>query len=171
MNLNNEKYSQYLLVQEMMDTMDVVKKFDPSVTKETGSEIKKTRRLMMTGEGSSRIFPAHNAIRKSLSWGIDLQVSTEGSRQCAQYDLSKFAVFHASNSGRTKEVVLLAKMLAEKGDAQQELQVKASHHKCYKLTAAASHPKYERVMLRVLIPSFYLVKILNTKGTAFGFYG
>jgi glucosamine--fructose-6-phosphate aminotransferase (isomerizing) len=116
MNPNNEKYGQYLLVSEMMDTLDVVKTFDPSVTRQVANEIKKTGKLMLTGEGSSRIFPAHNAIRKSLIWGADLQVATEGSRQCAQYDLSEFAVFHASNSGRTKEVVLLAKMLAEKGN-------------------------------------------------------
>ena len=50
-----------------------------------------------------------NAIRKALTWGLDLQMATDGSRQASGYDLSKFAVFCASNSGRTKEVVLLAK--------------------------------------------------------------
>jgi glucosamine--fructose-6-phosphate aminotransferase (isomerizing) len=70
----------------------------------------------MTGEGSSRIFPAKNAIRKSLRWGLDLQAATDGSRQSTEYDLSKFAVFCASNSGRTKEVVLLAKKLAQEGN-------------------------------------------------------
>jgi glucosamine--fructose-6-phosphate aminotransferase (isomerizing) len=67
----------------------------------------------MTGEGSSRIFPAKNAIRKALTAGLGLSLSTDGSRQSAEYDLSKFAVFCASNSGRTKEVVLLAKKLAD----------------------------------------------------------
>ena len=45
-----------------------------------------------------------------------MQIATDGSRQSAQYDLSKFAVFCASNSGRTKEVVLLAKKLAQEGN-------------------------------------------------------
>jgi glucosamine--fructose-6-phosphate aminotransferase (isomerizing) len=47
---------------------------------------------------------------------MDLRLVTEGSRQAAQYDLSKFAVFCASNSGRTKEVVLLARKLAAEGN-------------------------------------------------------
>ncbi|MHC4265423.1 MAG: SIS domain-containing protein [Planctomycetota bacterium] len=116
MNLSDEKYSQYALVREMMDTIDVVKNFDAGQTKKAAGEINSVGRLLMTGEGSSRIFPAKNAIRKSLRWGIDLQIVTDGSRQSAQYDLSKFAVFCASNSGRTKEVVLLAKKLAEAGN-------------------------------------------------------
>jgi len=116
MNLNDKKYAQYALVREMMDTVDVVKQFDPGQNAEAALEVKSVGRLFMTGEGSSRIFPAKNAIRKTLTWGLDLQVATDGSRQAAGYDLSKFAVFCASNSGRTKEVVLLAKKLAADGN-------------------------------------------------------
>lgn len=113
MNLNEAKYSKYALVQEMMDTIDVVKKFDSSQTKDAAGKIKSVGKLFLTGEGSSRIFPAKNAIRKALTMGLDISIATDGSRQSSQYDLSEFAVFCASNSGRTKEVVLLAKKLAE----------------------------------------------------------
>ncbi len=116
MNLTGENYSKYKLVQEMMDTVDIVKGFNPGQTKEVAQKIKSVGRLLLTGEGSSRIFPAKNVIRKNLRWGLNLQIATDGSRQSAQYDLSKFAVFCASNSGRTKEVVLLAKKLAEQGN-------------------------------------------------------
>jgi len=116
MNLTDEKYSKYMLVQEMMDTVDIVKGFNPGQTKEVAQKIKSVGKLLLTGEGSSRIFPAKNAIRKNLRWGLNLQIATDGSRQSAQYDLSKFAVFCASNSGRTKEVVLLAKKLTEQGN-------------------------------------------------------
>lgn len=116
MNNREEKYSRYALVREMMETIGVVKSFDPAVTRQVAREIEEAGRLMLTGEGSSRIFPAKNAIRKNLSWGMPLHIATDGSRQCAQYDLSEFAVFHASNSGRTKEVVLLARKLAEQGN-------------------------------------------------------
>jgi glucosamine--fructose-6-phosphate aminotransferase (isomerizing) len=116
MNLKDEKYSKYLLVQEMMDTIGIVKGFNPGQTKEVAQKIKSVGRLLLTGEGSSRIFPAKNAVRKNLRWGLNLQIATDGSRQSAQYDLSKFAVFCASNSGRTKEVVLLAKKLREQGN-------------------------------------------------------
>jgi glucosamine--fructose-6-phosphate aminotransferase (isomerizing) len=116
MNLKDEKYSQYALVREMMDTVGVVKNFDPSQTKTVAPKIQSVGRLLMTGEGSSRIFPAKNAMRKAMRWGMDLQIATDGSRQSAEYNLSKFAVFCASNSGRTKEVVLLAKKLAAEGN-------------------------------------------------------
>ncbi|NQU76716.1 MAG: sugar isomerase [Planctomycetes bacterium] len=124
MNLNDKKYSQYALVREMMDTANVVRGFDASRPAKVAGQIKSAGRLMLTGEGSSRIFPAKNAIRKALRWGLDVGITTEGSRQAAQYDLSKFAVFCASNSGRTKEVVLLAKKLAAAGNGR-----------CYGLTA------------------------------------
>ncbi|MBN1143717.1 MAG: hypothetical protein JXA72_04815 [Bacteroidales bacterium] len=116
MNLTNPDYSRYALVQEMMQTIDVVRNFDSGQTKAIAQKIKSANRLLFTGEGSSRILPAKNAIRKSLKWGIDMALFTDGSRQSAQYDLSKFAVFCASNSGRTKEVVLLAKKLAAIGN-------------------------------------------------------
>ena len=119
MNLKDQNYAKYALVQEMMDTSGVVKQFNPDQTREVAEEIKSAGRLLCTGEGSSRIFPAKNAIRKALTWGLDLSIFTDGSRQSAQYDLSKFAVFCASNSGRTKEVVLLAKKLAAMGNKKR----------------------------------------------------
>ncbi len=116
MNRQDQKYAKYALVQEMMDTIEIVKSFDAGQTKDIAEELKSVGRLLLTGEGSSRIFPAKNAIRKALRWRLELGIFTDGSRQCAQYDLSGFAVFCASNSGRTKEVVLLAKKLGEAGN-------------------------------------------------------
>jgi len=116
MNLKQERYSKFALVREMMDTVDVVASFDPGRTAQVAQEIKRVGRLLLAGEGSSRIVPAKNAIRKALTWGLDLQVVTDGSRQAAHYDLANFAVFCASNSGRTKEVILLARKLAEAGN-------------------------------------------------------
>jgi len=112
MNLQDTKYAKHALVQEMMDTVKVVRSFDRNQTQEVAAKIAAAGRLLMTGEGSSRIFPAKNAIRKALTWGLNMALFTEGSRQAFGYDLSKSAVFCASNSGRTKEVVLLAQKLA-----------------------------------------------------------
>ncbi|NQT25663.1 sugar isomerase [candidate division KSB1 bacterium] len=116
MNRSEDRYAKFALVQEMMDTADVVKKFDASQTANVAAKIKAAGRLFLTGEGSSRIFPAKNAIRKTLQYGLDLQIATDGSRQSAQYALENFAVFCASNSGRTKEIVVLAKKLASEGN-------------------------------------------------------
>jgi glutamine---fructose-6-phosphate transaminase (isomerizing) len=111
MNLKEARYSKYALVREMMDTVEVVKNFNGEQTKEVAQKIKSVGRLLLTGEGSSRIFPAKNLIRKSLKSGLELCIITDGSRQSAQYELGNYAVFCTSNSGRTKEVVLLAKKL------------------------------------------------------------
>ncbi|MFC1763815.1 SIS domain-containing protein [Planctomycetota bacterium] len=119
MNLTDTKYAKYALVQEMMDTIKVVKGFDPSQTASVAKKIGSVGKLHMTGEGSSRIFPAKNAMRKAMTGGLNLHITTDGSRQSAQYDLTNHAVFCASNSGRTKEVVLLAKQLAAAGNANR----------------------------------------------------
>jgi glucosamine--fructose-6-phosphate aminotransferase (isomerizing) len=134
MNLKESKYSKFALVQEMMAAVDVAIRFDPSQTAGIAKEIKTAGRLMLTGEGSSRIFPARNAIRKALTWGADVAIFTDGSRQAAQYDLEGTAVFLASNSGRTKEVILLAKKLAAAGNARR-----------YGLTANKGTPLEEAV--------------------------
>ena len=116
MNLTNHYYSKYALVQEMMQAVDLIKNFDTSKTKDIAKRINSVGRLFLSGEGSSRIMPAKNAMCKALTWGMDICISTDGSRQSAKYDLSKFAVFCASNSGKTKEVILLAKKLAALGN-------------------------------------------------------
>ena len=126
MNLNNPDYAKYALVQEMMQTVDVIKNFNPNRTKSVAEKIKKVGKLMLTGEGSSRILPAKNALRKSLRWGVDTAIFTDGSRQASQYDLSKFAVFCASNSGKTKEIIELAIKIKEEGN-QNRFGLTANH--------------------------------------------
>lgn len=115
MNLKDARYSGYALVQEMMQTTDVVRKFNPRQTRVIALDLQLTDKLFLTGEGSSRLFPAKNTIRKALTWGLDLSVFTEGAHQAARYDLSEMIVFCASNSGKTKEVVQLARDLAASG--------------------------------------------------------
>ncbi len=115
MNLTDVQYAGYALVQEMMQTPDVVREFNPRQTRVIALDLQTAGKLFLTGEGSSRLFPAKNSIRKALTWGLDLSVFTEGANQSALYDLSRMIVFCASNSGRTKEVIELAKDLAASG--------------------------------------------------------
>lgn len=116
MNLKDQNYAQFALVREMMDTVETIKKFDPDCTKQIAEQVKQVKNIYFTGEGSSRIFPAKNSLRKFKRWGMDVNIQTDGSWQSREYDLSKYAVFLASNSGRTKEVTLLAKKLMEEGN-------------------------------------------------------
>lgn len=115
MNAKDEKYTSYMLCKEMMETADVVRRFDPATSEPVAREVEKTGRLFIAGEGSSRIFPAKNSIRKALTWGLDVRAATDGGYQAATYDLSGFTVVAISNSGRTKEVVRLVNRLADAG--------------------------------------------------------
>ncbi len=61
---------------------------------------------------------------QALRTGLDLHLATEGARQAHEYQLDKFVVFGASNSGQTKEVISLFDKLG-----------KAGHGKLFGLTA------------------------------------
>jgi len=114
MNLNEEKYNKFALVIEMMETPGIVVTFDPEVTERFVEKVKSKKGLFLTGEGSSRIFPAKRAITAALRTGSSIPVMTEGCTQAEEYDLTDYAVFAASNSGQTKEVVRLTTGLKNK---------------------------------------------------------
>jgi len=117
MNLKEEKYSKYALVREMMETPEIIRLFDPKAAAKFAPAIKKCKGLFLTGEGSSRIFPAKRAITSSLKKDFKLPVITEGCTQAEEYNLNDYAVFAASNSGQTKEVIRLASSLKKKKHA------------------------------------------------------
>ncbi len=129
MNLKESKYSEFYLVREMMDTVATVAAFDPACSEFVAESVKKTGKIFFTGEGSSRLIPAKNARYRALKWGQDVNVQLDGARQAAAYDLSKYTVLVDSNSGRTREALMLAKQLAEQG-----------HKEIYSLSANPDTP-------------------------------
>jgi len=114
MNLKESKYEKYALVKEMMETVEVVRNFDPSVSEPFVESLQGKKALFATGEGSSRIFPAKRSMHASMQRN-SYPVFTEGATQALEYQLSDYAVFGASNSGKTKEVIRLFKKLKEEG--------------------------------------------------------
>ncbi len=115
MNLKDNKYAQFYLCREMMDTVDVIRKFNPETVNFIVESAKKTGHIRISGEGNSRRMPAKNAIRKALRCGIDTVAQKEGSHQASEYKLDKYTVLLDSNSGRTKETLMLAKQLQAAG--------------------------------------------------------
>jgi glucosamine--fructose-6-phosphate aminotransferase (isomerizing) len=115
MNLKEEKYSRYALVREMMETPDIIRSFNPAAVAPFVGDVRKSKGLFLTGEGSSRIFPAKRAITSNLKRKAAFPIITEGSTQAEEYNLNDYAVFLASNSGQTKEVIRLATSLKNKG--------------------------------------------------------
>jgi glucosamine--fructose-6-phosphate aminotransferase (isomerizing) len=111
MNNKETRYSKYALVREMMETPDIIKKYSTGDAVKFAKKAITKKGLFFTGEGSSRIFPARRAMYSLMKSGFFLPVVTEGSTQALEYKLDDYAVFAASNSGQTKEVIRLASAL------------------------------------------------------------
>jgi len=124
MQRDSDKYTQFGLVRDMLASTAIVERFDAQQALDTAEAIASVGRLLMTGEGSSRIFPAKSAIAHSRRRGWKLELHTEAARQSQEYDLDGWAVFALSNSGRTREVIELFSGLQERG-----------HEHLYSLTA------------------------------------
>ncbi len=136
MNLDDEKYTQFGLVRDMLSAAEIIRNFDARQSQDVAAAIAGVGRLFLTGEGSSRIFPAKSAIAHSRRQGWPLVLHTEAGRQAQEFDLSGWAAFALSNSGRTAEVIKLFADLKAKG-----------HEHLYSLTAFAD-TKLESVATR-----------------------
>jgi glutamine---fructose-6-phosphate transaminase (isomerizing) len=119
MNFQDPRYKGFALVHEMLETPGLIGKLDYRVAQDAAAAIRETGKLFLTGEGSSRIFPARNLIVEILRLGIPVAAATEGARQAHEYDLSKFAIFGASNSGKTKELISLFSQLGKQGHGKR----------------------------------------------------
>ncbi|NOY07367.1 MAG: sugar isomerase [Spirochaetes bacterium] len=112
MDIKQEKNSKYHLIREMAETASVVKRI--AVEKIRDITIPYNR-VLLSGEGSSRIFPAKNTIYQAWKHHYKEVIYTEGGMQASEYDLTDTTVFVASNSGKTAEGVLLIRRLKAKG--------------------------------------------------------
>src|SRR5205809_1164806 len=140
MNLSDAKYNKFGLVRDMMASVDVVANFAADQAKDTGRMLAQLKCLLLTGEGSSRIFPAKNAIANARRLNWPIQLHTESARQAQEYDLSSWPVFAASNSGKTAEVIKLFTHLRARNHkhllgltATQDSRLAELSSKCYVL--------------------------------------
>ncbi len=115
MRRDSDRYTRFGLVRDMLAATAIVERFDSHQALETAEAIAGVGRLLMTGEGSSRIFPAKNAIAQARRCGWNLQLHTEAGQQSQEYALADWAVFALSNSGRTREVIELFSRLRDRG--------------------------------------------------------
>ena len=115
-NNTQGKYTRHNLIKDMLATVEIIRALDVHEMNRFASKII-NRKLFFTGEGSSRIFPAHNTVYHVLQYSSEMVAVTESATQALEYDLKKYTVFAASNSGKTKEVVrLIQHLLSKKHD-------------------------------------------------------
>jgi glutamine---fructose-6-phosphate transaminase (isomerizing) len=115
MDINDPRYSQFYLVKEMYETVEYIKNFDARPSKELFLDLPGNKPIMLTGEGSSRIFPARNSVYRRLASGEGPQICTESSTDLRGKNLDEFIVIGASNSGKTRELVNLFRNLDDSG--------------------------------------------------------
>lgn len=113
MNLVDPRFKDFALVREMLETPAIIGRMDWERSRPAAEAIRQAGRLFLTGEGSSRIFPAKNLLYEALRRGAPFAAFTDGARQAQEYDLARTVVFGASNSGKTKEVIALFTRLAD----------------------------------------------------------
>jgi glucosamine--fructose-6-phosphate aminotransferase (isomerizing) len=114
-NRNDPSQRRFTLVQEMLATPEVLGRLDWAAAARMAEPVRRKGGLFLTGEGSSRILPAHNAIALGRRYGLTERIECEGARQAMEYDLPRFAVFGASNSGKTRELIELFRLLKAGG--------------------------------------------------------
>jgi len=92
---------------EMLESADVIKRFDFDATKSLAKEIG-TKRVIFTGMGSSVLFPAKQAKSRAFELNINNRVEEFFASDLLSYDdFSGTYVLLCSNSGMTKETILL----------------------------------------------------------------
>lgn len=141
MNLRDPRFRDFALVQEMLQTPEIIGRFDFGQAPEAAQAVQRSGRLFLTGEGSSRIFPAKNLIDAALRLRAPLAIFTDGARQAHEYDLASLVVLGASNSGQTKELVSLFMQLGQRGHRQRfgltagtATRLQSVSDKCYTLS-------------------------------------
>ncbi len=112
---NDARYTKFGLIEDMLAVPELIRSFDAGRMQATAQQIAKVGRLLLTGEGSSRLFPAKNVIAEARRQGWPLTLHTETGLQAQEYDLADWAVFAQSNSGRTAEVIGLFDKLHRAG--------------------------------------------------------
>lgn len=110
----------------MLETSRVVQDFDESRAATLGPT---EAFAFLTGEGSSRIFPAKRLRAQALRERYRTRIETEGATQAGEYDLAGTHVFVASNSGKTAEAVRLLRSLrtADEGRKPRALTAVVAH--------------------------------------------
>lgn len=99
---------------EMLKSAEVLKRFDFSATEKLAKEIG-SKRIILTGMGSSVLFPAAQAKHRALELNIKNRIEVYlASELLSINDFSDSYVVLCSNSGMTKETILLQEHLKDR---------------------------------------------------------
>lgn len=137
--------------QEMLETKKVCLNFNLDVTKEIAEQVGKSR-IIFTGMGSSLIFPGKQAKNRALKLRIINKVEAYFASDLFQYDdFSDTYIFLCSNSGKTKEIILLLDYAQKHGA------------KCIAVTAVADSILAQRADAKIILNCGFEQGVAATK--------
>jgi glutamine---fructose-6-phosphate transaminase (isomerizing) len=137
--------------QEMLEAKKVCLNFDFNATREIAEQVG-TSSVIFTGMGSSLIFPGKQAKNRATKLGITNKVEAYFASDLFQYDdFSDTYIFLCSNSGKTKEVILLLDYAQAHGA------------KCIAVTAVADSPLAQRADAKIILNCGFEKGIAATK--------
>ena len=117
MNLKEEKYNKYALVREMMETPGDHQIIRSGSCSKICRGCKVIQRIVSYRRRQQQDLSCKKSNQPLLKRIFLLPVITEGCTQAEEYNLNDYAVFAASNSGQTKEVIRLTTSLKKKKHA------------------------------------------------------
>ncbi len=136
---------------EMLESERVCANFDFNTTKNLALKIGASR-IIFTGAGSSVIFPAKQAKNRALHLGIKNKIEACFASDLFQYtDFSDTFIFLCSNSGKTKEVILLLDHVKKYGG------------KCIAVTAVADSILSQRCDDKIILTCGFEKGVAATK--------
>lgn len=100
----NKDQQETKLIAEMHETPAIIRDFPVD---EASAFLPRSERVLLSGEGSSRLFPAKYTRYRTLLHAGGPDIDVDGALQAAEYDVRKHHVYVSSNSGRTAEAVQL----------------------------------------------------------------
>lgn len=78
---NDARYASHGLIQDMLSVPELIRSFDCDRMQETSREIAAAGRLLLSGEGSSRLFPGKCVIAEARRRNWPLTLHTEAGLQ------------------------------------------------------------------------------------------
>jgi len=137
--------------QEMLESKQVMQNFDFNLTENIAEEIGNSR-IIFTGMGSSLIFPGNQAKNRALKFNLTNKVEVFFASDLFQFtDFSDTYIFLCSNSGKTKEVILLLEHAQKYGA------------KCIGLTAVADSILAQRADKKIILTCGFEKGVAATK--------
>lgn len=112
------KSPSFALIAEMLETPGIIRALDAKKLASYGQKENPSGRVLLTGEGSSRIFPAGRAVAAAWRAGVKEKPHTESAIMAMEFDLEGALVFMASNSGKTAEGIRFIRSLDERYGAR-----------------------------------------------------